>query len=61
VREFSRAMKLQPTDVGLLLLANALLEEGHSAESDNVLQQAERVSKDIEKAEARAKEMLGEK
>jgi hypothetical protein len=26
-----------------------------------VLQQAERVSKDIEKAEARAKEMLGEK
>jgi protein O-mannosyl-transferase len=61
VQEFVRAMKLQPTDVGLLLLSNALMEEGHSAESDQFLEQAEKISKDIEKAERRAKELLGEK
>jgi len=61
VREFSRAMKLQPTDVGLLLLANALLEEGKTAESNNVLDQAVRLSKNIGAAEAQAKKLLGEK
>jgi len=61
VQDFKRAMRLQPTDVGLLLLANALLEEGQTAESDNVLLQAEKISKDIGKAEVRAKGLLGEK
>ena len=60
VRDFSRAMKLQPTDVGLLLLANALLEEGQTAESDNVLNQAVHLSKNIDAAQAQAKNLLGE-
>ena len=61
VHEFSQAMRLQPTDVGLLLLANALLEEGKTAESDKILDQAVRLSKDIDAAEAQAKKLLGEK
>lgn len=60
VHYFSRAMDLEPTDVGLLLLANALLEEGKTSDSNAVLDRAEKLSKDIDAAAAQAKSLLEE-
>jgi tetratricopeptide (TPR) repeat protein len=61
-RDYERAMQLQPTDVGLVLLANALLEEGgHDDEAHALLQRAARLSKNIDEAEKQAKALLGEK
>jgi hypothetical protein len=37
-----------------------LLEEGQTAESDNVLNQAVHLSKNIDAAQAQAKKLLGE-
>jgi protein O-mannosyl-transferase len=62
IRQFALAMKLQPTDVGLLLLANALLEEGgHDKEANALLERAAGISKNIDEAEKQAKKLLGEK
>ncbi len=58
VRQFTHAMRLQPTDVGMLLLANALLEEGKTKESDIILKRAEGLSKDIDAAEKQAQSLL---
>jgi tetratricopeptide (TPR) repeat protein len=58
VRDFSRAMSLQPTDVGLLLLANALIEDGKTAESNTVLERAERLSKNIDAAQKQAQTLV---
>jgi protein O-mannosyl-transferase len=60
VRHFTRAMALEPTDVGLLLLANALLEEGQISESNAVLERAYKLSKNIEAAGKQAKALLEE-
>ncbi len=60
VHYFSRAMDLDPTDVGLLLLANAFLEQGKISESNKVLDRAEKLSKDIDAAAAQAKSLLEE-
>jgi Tfp pilus assembly protein PilF len=58
---FARAMRMQPTDVGLLLLANALIEEGgHQKEADALVERATNMSKDIDAAEKQAKSLLGE-
>jgi protein O-mannosyl-transferase len=60
VRYFSHAMALQPTDVGLLLLANALLEEGKTSESNAILDRAVRMSKNIDAAQKQAQSLLDE-
>jgi protein O-mannosyl-transferase len=60
VRYFRHAMALEPTDVGLILLANALKEEGKNEESDAILQRAEKLSKNIEAAEKQAESLLEE-
>jgi tetratricopeptide (TPR) repeat protein len=61
VNLFAGAMRMQPTDVGFLLLANALIEEGgHQKEADLMVERAERMSKDIDAAEKQAKSLLGE-
>jgi tetratricopeptide (TPR) repeat protein len=60
VREFDRAMALQPTDVGLILLANALLEEGKTSLGNEVLERAEKISKDLPAAEEQAKSLLAD-
>jgi tetratricopeptide (TPR) repeat protein len=61
VHDYARAMQLQPTDVGLVLLANALLEEGgHDAEANALLQRAASLSKNIGEAEKQARQLLGE-
>jgi len=58
VRYFTRAMQLQPTDVGLILLANALAEEGESSESDKALERAAKLSKDMDAAQEQARSLL---
>ena len=60
VRYFSHAMALQPTDVGLLLLANALLEEGKTKESNAILDRAVQMSKNIDAAQKQAQSLLDE-
>ncbi len=62
VQYYARAMRMQPTDVGLLLLANALLEEGgHDKQANDLLERAASISKNIDAAERQAKALLGEK
>jgi len=47
VRQFSRAVKIEPTDVGLLFLADALRESGRSDDADATQQIAEKISRDF--------------
>ena len=60
VRQFDRAMALQPTDVGLVLLGNALLEEGKTSLGNEVLDRAEKISRNISAAEDQAEALLEE-
>ena len=62
VRDYAAAMKLQPTDVGLLLLGNALLEEGgHDDEANKILERADRISKNIYEAQKQAQALVDAK
>jgi tetratricopeptide (TPR) repeat protein len=62
VQWFARAMQLQPTDVGMLLLGNALMEEGgHEKEANAALERAAQLSRNMDDAEKQAKALLGEK
>ena len=59
VVQYGHAMKLEPTDVGLLLLGNALLDEGgHDDEGNAVLERADRISKDIYAAQRQAQALM---
>ncbi|MGO8796184.1 MAG: hypothetical protein ACLQLC_15285 [Candidatus Sulfotelmatobacter sp.] len=58
VHLYARAMQLQPTDVGLLLLGNALLEEGHDQEGNAALEHADRISKNIDEARKQAEALV---
>jgi len=42
--QFSRAMNVQPTDVGYVLLAQALRRAGRTEEADAALAQAQKIS-----------------
>jgi tetratricopeptide (TPR) repeat protein len=56
---FKRAVKLQPNDVGFLLLGNALLEQGgHDDEANAMLKRAARISKNIDAAEKQARALV---
>ena len=56
---FKRAVKLQPNDVGFLLLGNALLEQGgHDDEANAMLERAARISKNIDAAEKQARALV---
>ncbi len=61
VRQYSHAMALQPTDVGLLLLAHALQQEGHTDEANAVLQRAARSSPNLPEARKQAEALLAGK
>src|SRR5579872_3532917 len=56
--QISHAMKVEPTDVGYLLLAQALRRSGHSSDADNALAEAQRISPNIDKAQQSAAEVL---
>ncbi len=59
IQEFEQAMRLQPTDVGYLLLGNALLEQGgHDNEANAMLQRAARMSKNIDAAQKQAQALV---
>ena len=57
---FSRAMAVQPTDVGYLLLAQALRQGERPSEAQAAYQQAQRISPDLREAQKAADRMLGE-
>jgi tetratricopeptide (TPR) repeat protein len=59
VREYSRAMAFEPTDVGYLLLARALEDKGHKDEAERIRERVERLSPDIEAARKQADSLLG--
>jgi protein O-mannosyl-transferase len=56
--QISQAMKVEPTDVGYLLLAQALRREGKVAEAENALAQAQQISPDISQARQSAAQIL---
>jgi tetratricopeptide (TPR) repeat protein len=61
VQQYSRAMALQPTDVGFLLLARALQQEGHDNEASAMLERAARLSSNFPEARKQAESLLAEK
>ena len=50
IRLYSRASAVQPTDVGYLLLARALQQEGHVLEANSITESVARSSPDLPKA-----------
>ncbi|MGA9527838.1 MAG: tetratricopeptide repeat protein [Terriglobales bacterium] len=61
VSRFSRAVAIQPTDVELLLLANALQQEGHSEEASAMSQRAAKASRDLPRAQSQVETLLNAK
>jgi tetratricopeptide (TPR) repeat protein len=57
---FSRAMAIQPTDVGYVLLSQALQRAGHPAEAQAAYQAAQRLSPDLNQAQQSASQLLGQ-
>jgi len=51
VRQYSQAMAVQPTDVGFLLLAHALQQEGRSDEANAILERVARSSPNLGEAQ----------
>jgi protein O-GlcNAc transferase len=61
VRLYSRAAAVQPTDVGYLLLARALQQEGHVDEANAISESVARSSPDLPKALKTTKSLLSGK
>jgi tetratricopeptide (TPR) repeat protein len=61
VRQYSRAMSVQPTDVGFLLLAHALQQEGRSDQANAVLERVGRLSPNLAEAQRTADALLSGK
>jgi protein O-mannosyl-transferase len=58
IRQYSRAMAVQPTDVGYLLLARALEEAGRSEEARAISERADRMSPNFPEAQKTAEALL---
>lgn len=58
VNQFGRVVKLDPSDVNLLLLAQSLRQAGRSAEAEAASAQARKVSPNLSEAEAAAGQFL---
>jgi Flp pilus assembly protein TadD len=58
VTQFTRAVKIDPSDVNFLLLADALRRAGRPAEADSALTQARRISPDLSRAQFTAGQLL---
>ncbi|MGC2247024.1 MAG: tetratricopeptide repeat protein, partial [Terriglobales bacterium] len=59
VQDYSRAMAVEPTDVGYLLFAQALEDEGHKDEARAIREKLEKLSPEIEDAKKQAHALLG--
>ena len=58
VEQISHAIKVEPTDVGYLLLGQALRRAGHTTEADEACAQAQRISHDFAQAQQSAAKVL---
>jgi protein O-mannosyl-transferase len=61
VRQYSRAMAVQPTDVGYLLLAQALQQQGRSDEAKAIFERVARFSPNLAEAQKTADALLSGK
>ena len=59
IRDYSRAMAAEPTDVGYLLLAQGLQDEGQADEAKAIRERLQKLSPDIEAAKKQAESLLG--
>lgn len=57
-QQYSRAMELKPSDVGLLLLSHALQQQGRTTEANEMLQRASRISSNLPQAQKQADALL---
>jgi Flp pilus assembly protein TadD len=58
VRQYSHAMSVQPTDVGFLLLARALQQEGRLDEANAISERVARLSPNLPEAQKTAESLL---
>jgi protein O-mannosyl-transferase len=58
IAQFSRAMKVAPTDVGYLLLSQALYRSGDVSGAEQALTMSRQISRDFAQAQANAAEVL---
>ena len=58
VRQYSRAMAVQPTDVGFLLVAHALQQEGKTEEAKAITDRVARFSPNFSEAQKTAESLL---
>jgi protein O-mannosyl-transferase len=61
VRQYSRAMAVQPTDVGYLLLAQVLQQQGRSDEAKAIFERVARLSPNLGEAQKTAESLLSGK
>jgi tetratricopeptide (TPR) repeat protein len=61
IRQYSRAMAVQPTDVGYLLLARALQQQGRSDEAKAIFERVARFSPNLAEAQKTAESLLSGK
>ena len=60
VKNYSRAVELEPSDLGYLLLSQALQRSGKAAASRSALESAQRISPDFDRAQQAARDLLAE-
>jgi protein O-mannosyl-transferase len=60
VKNYSRAVELEPSDVGYLLLSQALQQVGKPAASRSALEAAQRISPDFDRAQQAVRDLLAE-
>jgi tetratricopeptide (TPR) repeat protein len=56
--QYAHAMRVEPTSVGYLLLAKALLQSGHSAEATQAFEQAQRLPSNLQDDQKIAEDLL---
>jgi Tfp pilus assembly protein PilF len=59
-KNYSRAVELEPSDVGYLLLSQALRRSGKAAASRSALEAAQRISPDFDRAQQAVLDLLAE-
>ncbi|PYX34311.1 MAG: hypothetical protein DMG80_02765 [Acidobacteria bacterium] len=59
-KNYTRAVELEPSDVGYLLLSRALQASGQTASSQSALESAQRISPDFDRAQQAVRDMLAE-
>jgi tetratricopeptide (TPR) repeat protein len=58
VTQFTRAVKVDPSDVSFLLLAQALRRDGHPHEADSAVAEARKISPDLGESQKAAAQLL---